>query len=144
MVVITKYQKTIAMNDQISFYEQKLNYELDAWDVHEAIKKGENIVLIDARSNESFTDEHITGAVNIHHRTMTADNTSQIDKNALVVVYCSGVGCNASTKGAYKMTKLGFKVKELIGGLEWWKREGYDTEGIGSHVGMKVCDCQCN
>jgi len=131
------------MNDQISFYEQKLNYELDAWDLHDAITKGENIVVIDARSKEYFDDEHIAGAINVHHHNVTPESTSHIDKNALCVIYCTGIGCNASTKGALNMTKLGFKVKELIGGLEWWKREGYETEGIGSSLGKKlICDCQ--
>jgi rhodanese-related sulfurtransferase len=129
------------MNDQILFYEQKLKYELDAWDVHEAVTKSENIVIIDARSKDSFKDEHIQGAINIPHRLMTPESTSHIDKNALCVVYCTGIGCNASTKGALKMTQLGFKVRELIGGIEWWKREGYATEGIS--MGKKVmCDCQ--
>ncbi|MGL5793595.1 MAG: rhodanese-like domain-containing protein, partial [Waterburya sp.] len=36
-------------------------------------------------------------------------------------------GCNASTKGALAMTKLGFRVKELMGGLNWWKRDGHPT-----------------
>jgi len=37
--------------------------------------------------------------------------------------------CNASTKGALNMAKLGFRVKELMGGMDWWKRDGYKTEG---------------
>ena len=46
----------------------------------------------------------------------------------LYVVYCDGVGCNASTSAALKMAKLGFTVKELIGGLDWWKKSGFPTE----------------
>jgi rhodanese-related sulfurtransferase len=26
------------------------------------------------------------------------------------------------------MTELGFRTKELIGGLDWWKRDGHPTE----------------
>lgn len=41
------------------------------------------------------------------------------------------------------MTKLGFKVKELIGGLEWWKIDGYATEGTkGEKQGLKI-ECAC-
>ena len=47
----------------------------------------------------------------------------------LYVTYCDGIGCNASTKGALNMAKLGFRVKELMGGLDWWKRDGCKTEG---------------
>jgi hypothetical protein len=25
------------------------------------------------------------------------------------------------------MTELGFRTKELIGGLDWWKRDGHPT-----------------
>lgn len=130
------------MKEQISFYEQKLNYEMDPSDLRNAMVKGERLVVIDARSKESFDNEHIPGAVNIHHRLMAPETTAHLDRNAQYVVYCSGIGCNASTKGALKMAELGFSVKELIGGLDWWKRENYETEGVGSSVGKKVfCDC---
>ena len=118
------------MNDQISFYEQKLAYELDPWDLHEAITNGANVVIVDARSKESFEQEHISGAINLPHRTITKESVSSLDPYFLYVSYCSGIGCNASTKGALNLTKLGFNVKELIGGLEWWKREGYETMGL--------------
>ncbi len=36
--------------------------------------------------------------------------------------------CGASTKGALNMSRLGFHAKELMGGLGWWKRDGYKTE----------------
>jgi hypothetical protein len=29
-----------------------------------------------------------------------------------------------STKGADNLARLGFNVKELLGGLNWWKRDG--------------------
>jgi len=76
------------------------------------------------------------------HRLMSAESTLNMDRNTLYVTYCDGIGCNASTKGAYNLAKLGFKVKELIGGLEWWKRDGYRTEGIGSTEDGKI-ECGC-
>jgi rhodanese-related sulfurtransferase len=73
---------------------------------------------------------------------MTSETARHIDKSALVVTYCDGIGCNASTKGALNMLKLGFRVKELIGGLDWWKRDGHKTHGgAGSH---KAVSCGCN
>lgn len=117
------------MKEQQLYYEQKLHYEMDSWDLKDAVSRGEKIIAIDARSTESYENEHIPGAVNIPHRTMTPESTSHLDKEVLYVTYCSGIGCNASTKGALKMLNLGFKVKELSGGLDWWKRDGYPTEG---------------
>ncbi len=41
----------------------------------------------------------------------------------------------ASTKTAIKLATAGFRVKELIGGLDWWKRDGYPTEGHAAGQG---------
>jgi rhodanese-related sulfurtransferase len=46
-----------------------------------------------------------------------------------IVTYCWGPGCNSSTKAALKLASLGFKVKEMIGGLEYWRHEGLPIEG---------------
>lgn len=118
------------MENAVLHFEQKLQYETDSWDLFEDLKKGEKIIVIDARSKESYDNEHIKGAINLHHRVISAETASHFDKNTQIVAYCTGVGCNASTKGALKLAQLGFKVKELIGGLEWWKRDGYPTEGL--------------
>ncbi len=123
------------MDHQIEHYSDKLEYETDAWDLQSALDRGERIVVIDARSPQSYGQEHIPRALNFPHRTMTEDSTRQLDRSALYVVYCDGIGCNASTKGALNLSRLGFRVKELIGGLDWWKRDGYKTEGTASRMG---------
>ena len=116
------------MKDQIQHYENKLRYETDSWDLNEAIQNDEQVVVIDARSPEAFAEGHIPGAINLPHRTMNADSTAHLDRDALYVTYCDGIGCNASTKGALNMARLGFRVKELMGGLDWWRRDGYPIE----------------
>lgn len=130
------------MNEQQAFYENKLKYEIDSWDLNEAIKNSKNITIIDARSEEAYDNEHIPGSISIPHRDMTIENTQLLDKDLIYVTYCDGIGCNASTKGALNMAKLGFQVKELIGGLDWWKRDGYETHGIQAASAKKiVCGC---
>ena len=131
------------MEDQIKHYENKLAFEMDPSDLFEALNNGEKIVVIDTRKAFGFGAEHIPTAINIPHREMTIESTQHLDKDVLYVMYCDGIGCNASTKGALNMTRLGFKVKELIGGLEWWKLDGYATEGIkGIQTGLKI-ECAC-
>lgn len=130
------------MTEQQSFYEKKLKYEIDAWDLSESLNRGESIKVIDARSEEAYANEHIPGSINIPHRTMNSETTRHLNKNVLYVCYCDGIGCNASTKGALNMLKLGYRVKELIGGLDWWKRDGYETSGTEASRGKKiVCGC---
>lgn len=131
------------MNAQIKHYQDKLAYEIDPSDLFEAMNNGELIFPIDARRPAAFAKERIPGAINIPHRTMNEETTKSLRKDVLYVTYCDGIGCNASTKGALNLVKLGFKVKELMGGIEWWKLDGYDTEGSnGVTFGRKV-RCLC-
>lgn len=130
------------MKDQIAHYENKLKYETDSYDLWESITLGKDVVVVDARSEEAYAERHVPGAVNIPHRTMDAETTGHLDKNTLYVTYCDGIGCNASTKGALNMARLGFNVKELMGGLDWWMRDGYETEGLQATEGKAlVCGC---
>ena len=115
------------MSHQENFYMQKLEFEIDSWDLNEAIKNGENITVVDARSGAAYKSEHISGSVSLPYREMSEGSTGDWNRKVLYVTYCDGIGCNASTKAALNLTKLGFRVKELIGGIEWWKRDGYPT-----------------
>ena len=128
---------------QLKHYENKLAFEMDPSDLFDALTKGEKVVPVDARRSFGYEAEHIPGAINIPHRSMSKETTQMLDKSFLYVVYCDGIGCNASTKGAMNLTALGFKVKELIGGISWWKKDGYDTAGShGVMLGAKV-RCLC-
>ncbi|GMG87995.1 rhodanese-like domain-containing protein [Biformimicrobium ophioploci] len=130
------------MDAQIEYYQKKLNYEIDSWDLYDSLGEGVNIIVIDARSPEAFQQQHIPGALNIPHRTMNADTMAHLDKSLDYVTYCDGIGCNASTKAALNMARLGFRVRELLGGLDWWQRDGYATEGLKATSGKEVvCGC---
>lgn len=130
------------MNEQLTFFQNKLQYETDACDLFDALERGENIIVLDVRQPQGFATEHIPGAVSFPHSNMTPEGTAHLDRSKSYICYCDGVGCNGSTKGALNMTKLGFKVKELIGGISWWKKEGYATEGTHATYGTKV-QCAC-
>ena len=130
------------MAEQLKHYESKLAFETDSWDLKVALEAGENIIVIDARSPEAYRKERIPGAINIPHRGMSEETTKNVNRAALIVTYCDGIGCNASTKGALNMTKLGFRVKELIGGLDWWKRDGHPTQGEASSSKGEACGCE--
>lgn len=130
------------MQNQIEFYESKLAYEMDPSDLYAAFEEGTDYVALDTRQVFGYEKEHIPTAINLPHREMTEESTRHLDKSKIYVCYCDGIGCNGATKGALKMTKLGFKVKELIGGIEWWKFDGYATEGTHANKGsMFKCAC---
>ena len=128
--------------DQMDFYQRKLAYEMDSADVYEALQKDEAIVVIDGRSSGAYAEEHIPGAVSLPHREISFNSTEMLDNSKLYVCYCDGIGCNASTKTALKLLTLGFQVRELIGGLDWWKRDGYATHGSEGQ-GETPIKCGC-
>ena len=113
--------------DAVDHFRSRLAFETDPSDLHADVESGvPGIVIVDARSREAFGRSHIPGAVNLPHREITAETTAGLDRDALYVTYCSGPGCNGSTKGALRLAELGFRVKELIGGIEYWRREGHE------------------
>lgn len=128
------------MNDQDKHYANKLAYEIDSWDLRVAIEAGDKIVIVDARSADAYGRGHIPGAINIPHRTMSEAATAHLQRDAMFIVYCDGIGCNASTKGALHLVRLGFRVKELIGGLDWWRRDGYEVHTEAA-AGGASCGC---
>ncbi len=120
------------MDNAVKHFSDKLEHETDSWDLKSALDNGERVVVLDARSPQSFQVEHIPSAINFPHRTMNEESTRHLDRSTLYVVYCDGIGCNASTKGSLNLARLGFRVKELMGGLDWWKRDGCKTESSAS------------
>ena len=124
--------------DQMDHYTRKLACEMDSWDVYVALCKSEPLVVVDGRSAEAYSKEHIPGSINLPHREICCQSTESLDKAITFVCYCDGIGCNASTKTALKLLTLGFQVRELIGGLDWWKRDGYATGGEVPQSGTEI------
>lgn len=117
---------TQADDDALRFYQEKLRYETDPADVHFDIKNDvADFVILDVRSEADYQAKHIEGALSLPHSRMTAKRMSEFPDDTLFVVYCWGTGCNGSVKGAFKLTQLGYAVKEMIGGIEYWEHEGY-------------------
>jgi rhodanese-related sulfurtransferase len=86
------------------------------------------VIAVDTRSPEAYRAGHSPGTVNIPHRAIAKGTIAHLDQDALHVCDCDGIGCNASTKGALSMARLGFRTQELIGGLDWWRRDGYPIQ----------------
>ena len=87
-----------------------------------------NLVVVDARYPEAYAREHLPTAINLPPRDLNETTTAHLDREALYVVYCWNASCHASTKTANRLEALGFKVKELHGGLETWRKQGFPTD----------------
>lgn len=116
------------MTDALSYFTAKLALETDASDVYAAQKAGESFVLVDVRSDEAWTQGRIPGAIHMPYREIAERAPREIDSSTAVVVYCWSPGCNAGAKGALEFARLGYAVREMIGGYEYWVREGQPVE----------------
>ena len=111
----------------VAHYAHRLAVETDCSDVHHDLGLGDqDIVVIDARSTEAFASGHVPGAVNIPHADIDATTAAAaIPAGAIAVTYCAGPQCNASTLAALRLARLGYPVKEMLGGWDYWCRDGY-------------------
>ena len=107
-------------------FQAKLEVETDPSDVHSDLLAGhDGFVVVDARVTEAYERAHVPGAISVPYREINPVRASRFSKNNVVVVYCWGPGCNAAAKAGLRFAELGFRVKEMMGGIEYWRREGY-------------------
>ena len=113
------------MDEQLKHYSNKLAYEIDAWDLKVMLENKENVIVIDARSAQAFNGEHIPSAVSIPHRTMNGTYTAQLDKSALIVTYCDGIGCCAPWQST-------LPCASMVSGMPWSCMPNNGHPGTGS------------
>ena len=109
----------------LAHFERRLRLETDCSDVHVALKHGADFMLVDVRAPALYAAGHVPGAVNIPHAGMTAERMAQYPKDTAFVVYCAGPHCNGANKAAARLARLGYRVKEMIGGITGWRDENF-------------------
>ncbi|MEU3072145.1 rhodanese-like domain-containing protein [Streptomyces laurentii] len=85
-------------------------------------------VLLDSRSTESWDQGHVPGAVHLPTALIPERAAALLDPAVPVVTYCWGPGCDGATRAALALAELGYRVKEMLGGFEYWAREGFAYE----------------
>ena len=90
----------------------------------EKLKTTENPQLLDVRTPEEFSVEHIENATNVNWNSNDfVFKTSNLDKTKPVFVYCKVGG--RSAQAANKLAEMGFKeIYNLEGGILKWNAAG--------------------
>ena len=110
----------------LEHFARRLDVETDVADVGAALESGEaDFVLLDARSRAAYDAGHLPGSV--HLPELTAETVARLP-DVLVVAYCWGPSCNGACKAALRLAQLGRPVKEMLGGFEYWARDGHPVE----------------
>jgi rhodanese-related sulfurtransferase len=112
----------------VEYFAAKLQHETDPSDVHEAMHAGAVFTLLDVRGASSWRQGRIRGAAHLPRTEIAARAAAEIPWDRPVVVHCWGPGCNGATRAALELARLGYDVKEMIGGYEYWVREGWAVE----------------
>jgi rhodanese-related sulfurtransferase len=127
----SKVERVPAATPQVAaaHFLARLTFEADVSDVHADIESGAGaFTLVDTRGHESWDQGHVPGAVHLPTDLIAERAAELVDRDALVVTYCWGPGCNGATRGALAFAQLGYRVKEMLGGFEYWSREGFPVE----------------
>lgn len=105
--------------------------EISVAEVRDRLEKGSNVVFLDVRTEEEYESEtgHLQGAILIPVHELE-ERYHELDslKSREIIAYCrSG---NRSGRAADFLTKKGFKVYNMVGGiLEWNEVKGDTTDG---------------
>ncbi|WP_432512223.1 rhodanese-like domain-containing protein [Kineococcus sp. SYSU DK001] len=116
-------------NPALAFFAAQLAFQTDPADLAAARAAGEAPVVLDVRSAQSWAQGRIPGALHLPGAQLR-DRVRQLvpDLDTPVVVHCWGPGCNGATRAAATLATMGYtSVRELIGGFEYWAREGLAT-----------------
>lgn len=86
-----------------------------------------NTILVDVRTPEEFSEGKIANAINIDFYSNTFEQEiSKLDKSKNILVYCrSG---KRSANAAEVLSKKGFKVINLEGGITNWQSQGFPIQ----------------
>jgi rhodanese-related sulfurtransferase len=140
------------MSAAIRFFTERLEFQTDPSDVHAAQEAGAAFVVIDSRGKPGWRQGHIPGALHLPTADIPARAPGLVDRTTPVVTYCWGPGCNGATRAALAFARLGYEVKEMLGGIEYWIREGFPLDTAVGTVRQPVdpltgplnaitCDC---
>ncbi len=110
----------------LQHFSSAFGFETDCWDVHDALARDPDFVLVDVRSPELYARGHLPGAINIPHAKIIESRLTEFPADTLFVVYCAGPHCNGAHRGAIRLARLGRPVKLMIGGVTGWLDEGFE------------------
>ncbi|GAA2088912.1 rhodanese-like domain-containing protein [Actinomadura alba] len=113
-------------------FAARLSFETDVSDVHADLESGATgTVAVDSRSAESWAQGHLPHALHLPTAEIAGLAGDLVPAGAVIVTYCRGPGCNGATRAALEFARLGYRVKEMIGGFEYWVREGFPVRTAG-------------
>ncbi|MRG60852.1 rhodanese-like domain-containing protein [Agromyces sp. CFH 90414] len=142
-VTSSLFEHVASANEAVRHFRGRLGFETDVSDVWAELQRVESgeadrddlgFVLIDTRNDASWAQGRVPGATHLPTRRIRDEAAATVAPGTPVVVYCWGPGCNGATRAALEFASLGHPVKEMIGGFEYWVREGFPVESASGRT----------
>jgi rhodanese-related sulfurtransferase len=125
-------------------FAEELAFEADPDDVARDLADGTaGYQLVETRRPQAFDAVRIPGAINLPYWEMDEQSTARLDRDLVYICYCESFQCNAATKGALRLARLGFRVKRLAGGITAWRAAGFPVEGTDATAASPAVACSC-
>ncbi|MFB6397826.1 rhodanese-like domain-containing protein [Polymorphospora lycopeni] len=129
-----------APDQAAAWFAAKLAAQTDVADVRAALLLADpGFTLVDSRSLAAWRQGHIPGAVHLPTAMIPVRGHRLLDPHRPVVTYCWGPGCDGATRAALALARRGYLVKEMIGGIEYWIREGFPVQ-VGDEIHERPAD----
>jgi rhodanese-related sulfurtransferase len=115
--------------EAVAFFAGRLTFQADVSDVRASLDSGQpGFVLVDSRGDAGWEQGHVPHALHLPTAHIPDRAVDLLDPAVPVITYCWGPGCDGATRAALAFARLGYRVKEMVGGIEYWIREGFAIE----------------
>ena len=108
-------------------FASRFTFETDCWDVHDALSKGADFILLDVRNPALFARGHVRCAINLPHGRIIASKMDMAFRPAVRHLLRRPP---LQRRGARRAStcRLGRPVKIMAGGVTGWLDEGFALE----------------
>ena len=110
------------------YFRAKLEYEIFPAGLKTILDRTPRLVcVVDVRERSAYDDGHIPGARSVPIDELVSSFAS-LPKDRILVACGEDLACGLAARAALELAQKGFRVQNLTGGVEEWRRKGYPLE----------------
>lgn len=108
------------------YFAQKMSFTTGPAELKRWLDAGEPMTVVDVRRREDYEAGHIPGAISLPRESWRA--APGLSREKISVVYCYTQECHLAGEACLILSRLGYPVMELEGGIEGWRHHELPLE----------------